>query len=124
MKKTRLGMMDGVNEPVVLEYGGSKVERPLCKRAMVALVMGLCSGPVAWGIAGAIAGLHGSPELAVLLFICCQLAPILFSARVLVWMKHRHEDMRGRDLAIGGGIAALAWIAVEIMVISSVVSQI
>jgi hypothetical protein len=116
-------MMWGMEEPVVLEYGGSRVERPLCRRALVAFVMGLCSGPMALGVACLIGGLGAPIELALLMLIVCHLAPILFSARVLVWMKHRHEDMRGRDLAIGGGVATLGWIAIEMAVITYFASQ-
>jgi hypothetical protein len=72
-------MICGMDEPVQLEYSKAGEARPLSTRCVIALVLGLCGGAAGWGIAYVVGYAPDQGALAVLLFVGCHVAPILFA---------------------------------------------
>jgi hypothetical protein len=108
-----------------LEYGGYGKPRSLNREAIVALAVGLCSGPVSvslvW-LAALIGLLNTWPDVGILLLVVGHAGALWFC--VSVYHKLKDSDAQhGRGLALGGIIATIVWAVGIILFIAFILNN-
>jgi Kef-type K+ transport system membrane component KefB len=99
-----------MSRPTSLDYGTG---RAISGAAIVALIIGLCCGPVTIGIAMILADypphLVGTAGEVLFVLAICPVASFAFSAYVF-FRLNRPESPRGQYVALVGIIATLGWV--------------